>query len=191
MHSEWVDLQELSTGDYRVRITYRFQGRLFSPLTIVFPEPKEYTLNGFTRSWNGASLPVERIQADRGYGFYLANNKDEYIAKHVSTLPRTLGNDSVLVDEYTFTPPHWEPGTKSDLDPGKYVEYILVTGSVWIGHIERILVTVQLNNKNCRRIQVLEDSYWGDCNEEGIWKAELKNTNPHKNIRLVVSEKIN
>lgn len=205
MQSEVIELRELPNGDYLVQVSYRFRGRVLGSLSIAFPEPEEYELKDFQRSWNGKYLPVERIQAQDGQGFLLDANiqnrnpiKNEsshrrnnfrgeyYIAKHVSHLPWTFREESVLVDEYRFTPPDWEPGSKSELAPGKYVEYILVTGSAWYGEIEEIEAFVLLADRKCQRIQIMEDSYMGDCDEIGNWHLVLKNLNPKQNIRLVV-----
>lgn len=197
MHSELVELQEMVTGDYRVRVTYQFQGRVSSPIPVAFPEPEEFRLMGFRRTWNGEELSVERVQPEEGNVFYREGNsgrmggmnREFYVAKHVSHLPRSFQETSVLVDEYRFTPPEWEPGSKSELDNGRYVEYILVTGSAWEGVIERIEVVLTLLDGDCRRVQTMEDSYPGDCEMDGKWRSVLDNTNPSRNIRLVVRSK--
>jgi hypothetical protein len=186
MQSEVVELNELEDGDYSVRVTYQFQGRIWSSMQVAFPEPEEYRLKYFRRSWNGENIPVERKEAEPGYVFYLGSNANPYIAKHISSLPWTLQNHSVLIDEYIFTPPHYEPGSKSELSSGRYVEYILVTGASWDGVIESIEVVITLKDGDCSRIQIMSDSYWGYCDEDGIWRAQLENVNPNKNIRLVV-----
>ncbi|MCC5815867.1 MAG: hypothetical protein JJT78_14025 [Leptospira sp.] len=188
MQSEVVELTELANGDYSVRVTYQFQGRIWSSIQLAFPEPKEYRLKNFRRTWNGENVPVERMEAEPGYAFYLGSNANSYIAKHISSLPWTIRKHSVLVDEYKFTPPHYEPGNKSEIYPGKFVEYILITGSAWDGVIESIEVIVKLKDGNCSRIQIMDDSYWGACEDDGVWRVILKNVNPNKNIRLVVKQ---
>ncbi len=184
MNSESILLSELQNGDFSVTVKYKLKGKIYKPLEISFPEPFEYTLKNFIRTWNQENLEVIKIIAPKNQSFY--NQNQAYFAKHTSILPITFNEYSTLIDTYTFSPKDYTPLSKEFGSKGRYIEYILVTGALWSDIIEKIDFNLELKNPNCSEVQIMSDSYFGYCTTEWNWSTQLLKIKPNKNIRLII-----
>ena len=184
MKSEDITLREMESGDFSVEVNYYFSGFLFFPYSISFPETADFELKNFKRVWNDKIIPVEKNSSQSHYQFSILGSS--YHSLHESTLPRTFSLNSILTDRYEFTPPILEFSSKTEIPKGKYIEYILRTGSGWRGEIGKIETHIYFKNSNCSTIKILPQSYYGICKDKFHWYAIQKNCKPNKNIRLVL-----
>lgn len=186
MVREWVNIKYHSNGRVDTQIDYEFRGLIPNGKKLAFPETEWFRLEHFQAIFNDAELKVKREPAPDDHFYQLG--KHEFTALHVFQIP-SYGNrtEHTSINRYSYKAPEYGPSTKSlEHEPvGHYIEYILVTGAPWHRQIERIEVNVD-TGLDCRRIVELEDSYKGSC-QNGIWHFVTHNSEPDKNIRLVVT----
>jgi hypothetical protein len=186
LQSETITLRQLDNLDFEVEVTYYFEGFLFYPITVAFPEPGEYQLTNFQRFWNGQRVEVMKKNSKFDTSFVISGNSYPFL--HVSTYPISLKYKNISKNIYTFTPPIISIGKEPFLKKGRLIEYILLTGSQWRGGIDKIELKVYLKNQDCTRLQILPESYYGYCQDGFIWISTLRNVKPFKNFRLVLLE---
>jgi hypothetical protein len=184
MKSEEIILKEMDSGDFFVRINYTFFGYLLFPLSVSFPEPENFEFKKFKRYWNQTPVPVEKRIAPIHKEYSLFGSS--YHALYESILPISLSESSILIDQYEFSPVILESSNKSEIPTGKYIEYILLTGSGWKGRIEEIKIHLYLKERICKKILILLKSYYGFFASEYYWQSTQKNCKPTKNIRLAI-----
>jgi hypothetical protein len=184
MESEKIFLQELPEKNISVRVEYTFSGVLWNPLEVGFPESSEYQLVNFQRTWNGKSVPVEKINAPIGSEYLIAGTRYPYV--HTSIYPRTFRNKSTAVNTFQYQSPQIILGKGDETKSGFLIEYILITGSSWTGLIENIDFELQLFSDSCNRLIELGNSYSGKCKNASTWISKLQNLKPNRDFRLVL-----
>ncbi len=188
MAGEVVTLRLMQGGKVRVNVSYEVAGDMQSGQTMVFPETEWFLLENFKTRWNGIELAVVRIPApDDAYYSY----KDRrFTAVHRFYIPPTksTGGRKIhrLENEYMFMPPYYGPGSKTDNPEGRYVEYILVTGSTWRGPIGSMKVVFYTGRIPCEKITVLPGSYSGTCTGKFTWEFCAENIVPERDINLLL-----
>lgn len=188
MVGEIVTLRLVSGGRINVHVSYEVEGDLRSGRALVFPETEWFPLENFKARWNGISLPAVCIQAPADA--YYSYRDRRFTAVHRFAIPPTESTGGRkthrLENEYVYVPPYYGPGSKTDDPEGRYVEYILVTGSTWRGSIGYVKVIFHPGCIPCEKITVLPGSYGGVCTEKNKWEFNAKNIVPDRDIRLLL-----
>lgn len=185
MVREWVNIKYHPNGRVDTQIDYHFRGLIPKGKKLAFPETEWFKLDNFQAIFNDIELAVKREPAPDDHYYQLG--KHEFTALYVYHIP-SFGHrtEHTSINRYNYMAPEYGPSTKSlqEEPEGRYIEYILVTGAPWHRDIERIEVTVDIG-LDCGRLVELAGSYKGKC-QKGIWHFVTHNSEPDKNIRLVV-----
>lgn len=188
MVGEVVTLRLVPGGRIRVHVSYEVEGDVRSEREMVFPETEWFPLEQFRARWNGIDLPVVRVPAPADA--YYSYRDHRFTAVYRFTVPpteSTVGRKAHrLENEYEYVPPYYGPGSKSDGPEGRYVEYILVTGSTWRGPIGSVKVVFHTGCIPCEKISVLPGSYGGACTGKNTWEFHAKNIAPDRDVRLLL-----
>lgn len=188
MAGEVVTLRLVSGGKIHVHVSYEVKGDLRSGQAMVFPETEWFSLENFKSRWNGIDLPVVRDQAPADA--YYSYKDHRFTALHRFNVPpteSTVGRKAHrLENEYEYVPPYYGPGQKTEGPKGRYVEYILVTGSTWRGPIGFMKVVFHTGDIPCKKISVLPGSYSGVCTGKNTWEFQARNIAPDRNVRLLL-----
>lgn len=188
MAGEVVTMRIVPGGRIHVHVSYEVKGNLRSGRELVFPETEWFPLENFKARWNGSSLPAVRIQAPADA--YYSYRDCRFSAVHKFTIPPTeipgSGKTHHLENEYEYVPSYYGPGTKTDDPEGRYVEYILVTGSTWRGPIGNVKVIFHTGRIPCDKIIALPGSYGGACTKNNTWEFHAENIIPDRNIKLLL-----
>lgn len=188
MVGEVVTMRLVPGGRVHVHVRYEVEGDMRSGQAMVFPETEWFPLENFKALWNGRDLAVKRDQAPAD-AYYSCRDR-RFTAVHRFTIPPTESNAGRKVhhleNEYSYIPPYYGPGSKTNDPEGRYVEYILVTGSTWRGPIGSVKVILHTGCVPCETITVLPGSYRGVCTKNNTWEFSAKNIAPDRDINLLL-----
>ncbi len=188
MIGETVTLELVPGGKIHVHVRYEVEGDIRSGQAMVFPETEWFPLANFKARWNGRDLPTVRAQAPADAHYSYRDHR--FTAVHRFAIPpteRTGGRKTHLLEnEYSYIPPYYGPGSKSNEPEGRYVEYILVTGSTWQGPIGSVKVIFHTGCIPCKKLTVLPGSYGGACTDTNTWEFTAKIIAPDRNINLLL-----
>ncbi len=188
MAGEVVTMRLMSGGRIHVHVRYEVEGDLRSGQAMVFPETEWFLLANFKARWNGRDLPTVRAQAPADAHYSYKDHR--FTAVHRFSIPpteSTAGRKTHrLENEYSYIPPYYGPGSKTDDPEGRYMEYILVTGSTWRGPIGSVKVIFHTGCVPCEKISILPGSYVGACTGKNTWEYNAENIAPDRDINLLL-----
>ncbi len=148
-----------------------------------FPGTYWFGYDNFTAEWDGVNLDTVFETAPPGY--YYEINKDRYGSIYKFKAPLSDKQNSVHIIRYTYTIPY--VNLEKDLEiQGYYIEYILRTGSLWKGKVEKLFVRVKSpDTMPCSSVKHLPGSFSGKCTSKNVWKFYAEDIELDNDIRLL------
>ncbi|HOP65081.1 MAG TPA: hypothetical protein PK358_11785 [Spirochaetota bacterium] len=185
LSEEYVNIRVGENHTATVHVNFIFtETENFTGTLLAFPKSEWFAMKGFTATWNDKKLSHETVTAPEGK--YFSIGEETCSSLYTFRVPPGSAQKSVHTISYSYTMPYVDFSKEYEAE-GRYLEYILRTGSLWHGRVSKLKVTVTTERpRACDKILILNGSFEGKCTNPNTWVFEGKDIELNRNIRLII-----